>query len=247
MPCVIYLHGNSSCRLEALECVPYILPSNMTLMCFDFPGCGLSEGEYISLGWHERDDIEVLIDYLRKERNVTTVGLWGRSMGAVTSLLHGDRDPTIAGMVLDSPFSNLKNLVTELGTTHTKIPGFLISSVMGLVRSSIRSRADFDCYDLKPIEHVNECFIPALFATGLQDDFIKPHHTDELYKKYAGDKNIVKFDGDHNSGRPSYFQDSVAIFFMQTLQIETMLTDQNQMSEEERKEFVEAMEVRREK
>ena len=78
MPCVIYLHGNSSCRLEALECVPYILPSNMTLMCFDFPGCGMSEGEYISLGWHERDDIEVLIDHLRKERRVTTVGLWGR-------------------------------------------------------------------------------------------------------------------------------------------------------------------------
>lgn len=25
MPCVIYLHGNSSARLEAVECVPYIL------------------------------------------------------------------------------------------------------------------------------------------------------------------------------------------------------------------------------
>ncbi len=29
-------------------------------------------------------------------------------MGAVTALLHGDRDPSIAGMVLDSPFSELK-------------------------------------------------------------------------------------------------------------------------------------------
>ena len=24
-----------------------------------------------------------------------------------------------------------------------------------------------------------------------QDDFIKPHHTQELYEKYAGDKNII--------------------------------------------------------
>ena len=112
-------------------------------------------------------------------------------MGAVTALLHGDRDPSIAGIVLDSPFSNLKTLVTELGATHTKIPKILISTAMGLVRSSIRSRANFDCYDLKPIDHVKKCFIPALFATGKQDDFIKPHHTQELYEKYAGDKNII--------------------------------------------------------
>ena len=57
MPCVIYMHGNSSCRLEALELVDYFLTANITLFCFDFPGCGLSEGEFISLGWYERDDV----------------------------------------------------------------------------------------------------------------------------------------------------------------------------------------------
>ena len=108
LPCVIYLHGNSSSRLEALEAVPLLLPSHITVFCFDFAGCGLSEGEYISLGWYERDDLQMIVDYLRKERHVSTIGLWGRSMGAVTALLHGDRDPSIAGMVLDSPFSNMK-------------------------------------------------------------------------------------------------------------------------------------------
>lgn len=108
LPCVIYLHGNSSSRLEALDAVPYLLPSNITLFCFDFAGCGQSEGEYISLGWYERDDLAIIVEHLRKERRVSTIGLWGRSMGAVTSLLHGDRDPSIGGMVLDSPFSNMK-------------------------------------------------------------------------------------------------------------------------------------------
>jgi hypothetical protein len=50
MPCVIYCHGNSSSRLEAKELVSYLLPEHITLFCFDFPGCGKSEGEYISLG-----------------------------------------------------------------------------------------------------------------------------------------------------------------------------------------------------
>jgi len=217
----------------------------MTLCCLDFPGCGLSEGEYISLGWYERDDVELLIDYLRENRHATTIGLWGRSMGAVTALMHGDRDPSIAGMVLDSPFSDLKTLVMELGATHTKIPKFLISGAMGLVRSSIRSRAAFDVYDLRPINHVDKCFIPALFATGNDDDFIPPHHTDELHKKYAGDKNVIKFEGDHNSPRPRFFMDSVAIFFQTTLQVDAILTDRNKMTEEERKHFLERMEARR--
>jgi len=131
------MHGNSSCRLEAIDLVPFILRSKMTLFCFDFAGCGKSEGEFISLGWHERDDVNVIVNYLREHRKVNTVGLWGRSMGAATALLHGDRDPSIAGMVLDSAFSDLKVLVQELARTHTKVPSFLVSTAMSLIRGSV--------------------------------------------------------------------------------------------------------------
>ena len=42
-------------------------------------------------------------------------------MGAVTSLMHADRDPSIAGLVLDSPFSNLKVLSEDLAKQHTPL------------------------------------------------------------------------------------------------------------------------------
>jgi alpha-beta hydrolase superfamily lysophospholipase len=74
---------------------------------------------------------------LRKERRVSTIGLWGRSMGAVTALLHADRDPSIAGIVLDSPFSDMKILINELAKSYTKIPSFLVSGALKLVRSTI--------------------------------------------------------------------------------------------------------------
>jgi cephalosporin-C deacetylase-like acetyl esterase len=225
MPCVIYLHGNSSSRLEALEAVPYLLPSNITLFCFDFGGCGMSEGEYISLGWYEREDLALIIEYLRKYKRVSTIGLWGRSMGAVTSLLYGDRDPSIAGMVLDSPFCDMKQLVHELAKSYTKIPSFLISGALKLVRSTVKSKAKFDMLDLAPINHVANCYIPALFAVANSDDFIQPHHAQKLFDSYAGDKNIVRFEGDHNSPRPKFFLDSVTIFFYNTLQCENLLTE----------------------
>jgi pimeloyl-ACP methyl ester carboxylesterase len=107
IPCVIYLHGNCSSRLEAVDLVDFLLPKNMSLFCFDFAGCGQSEGEYISLGYHESEDLRVIMYHLRKYRGASAIALWGRSMGAVTALLYADKDPSIAALVLDSPFSSM--------------------------------------------------------------------------------------------------------------------------------------------
>lgn len=76
---------------------------------------------------------------------------------------------------------------------------------------------------------MGECFIPALFACATGDDFILPHHTQDLYEKYAGDKNIVRFEGDHNSPRPEFFFNSVVIFFHNTLQIESLCREDNKL------------------
>jgi len=223
MPCVVYMHGNSSCRLESLDCINYLLPLNITLFCFDFSGCGMSQGEYISLGWWEREDIAMIIDHLRAERRVSTIGLWGRSMGAVTALLHADRDHTIAGLVLDSPFSNLPKLANELAYQYMKIPNMFVNPILKMVASSIKSKADFDIYHLSPIDHVSKAFIPALFATAKDDDFVAPHHTKKLHDAYSGDKNLVEFEGDHNSTRPQFFYDSASFFLMDALQCTSVL------------------------
>lgn len=49
-PVIIYLHGNSSSRIEGLSLIEYLLPLGYSLFCFDFAGCGMSEGQYVSLG-----------------------------------------------------------------------------------------------------------------------------------------------------------------------------------------------------
>ena len=51
LPCVIYLHGNSSSRCEAVAEIKYLLPLNITVFAFDFSGCGKSQGEYCYYVW----------------------------------------------------------------------------------------------------------------------------------------------------------------------------------------------------
>ncbi|KAL8515413.1 hypothetical protein ACS0TY_014204 [Phlomoides rotata] len=186
LPCVIYCHGNSGCRTDASEAAVILLPSNITVFTLDFSGSGLSGGDHVTLGWNEKDDLRAVVDYLRSDGNVSLIGLWGRSMGAVTSLMYGAEDPSIAGMVLDSPFSDLVDLMMELVDTYkVRLPKFTVKFAIQYMRRAIQKKAKFDITELNTIK---------------------------------GDKNIIKFEGDHNSPRPQFYFDSISIFFNNVLQ-----------------------------
>ncbi|CAN6551508.1 unnamed protein product [Malus baccata var. baccata] len=219
LPCVIYCHGNSGCRADASEAAIILLPSNITVFTLDFSGSGISGGDHVTLGWNEKDDLKTVVDYLRADGNVSLIGLWGRSMGAVTSLLYGAEDPSIAGMVLDSPFSDLVDLMMELVDTYKiRLPKFTVKFAIQYMRRAIQKKAKFDIMNLNTIKVASSCFVPALFGHAIDDDFIQPHHSDRIFEAYMGDKNIIKFEGDHNSPRPQFYFDSINIFFHNVLQ-----------------------------
>lgn len=215
--------GNSSARLEGIPQLTTVLSLGATLLSFDFSGSGQSEGEYVSLGAFEKDDLKAVIEFLREEGLTSSIALWGRSMGAATSLLHGERDPSIAGMILDSAFSDLQTLAEEIVDKGRKtglfVPGFVVYIAIRFIRSSVMKVARFDIKTLSPIKHAHKCFIPALFVAGEGDQFVPPHHSKKIYEKYAGDKNLIVVDGDHNTTRPKFLYDSVSIFLTTVLQI----------------------------
>ena len=103
----------------------------MSLFSFDFGGAGRSDGEYLSLGHYEKDDLAAVVEHLRALGSVSTIALWGRSMGAVTALLHAKRDPSIGALIIDSPFASLRQLAHELVSQftegHVNIPKVTLS------------------------------------------------------------------------------------------------------------------------
>lgn len=219
LPCVIYCHGNSGCRADASEAAIILLPSNITVFTLDFSGSGLSGGEHVTLGWNEKDDLKAVVEFLRADGNVSMIGLWGRSMGAVTSLMYGAEDPSIAGMVLDSPFSDLVDLMMELVDTYKiRLPKFTVKFAIQYMRRAIQKKAKFDIMELNTIKVAKSSFVPVLLGHAVEDDFIQPHHSDHIFDAYVGDKNIIKFEGDHNSPRPQFYFDSINIFFHNVLQ-----------------------------
>jgi len=221
LPCVVYLHGNCSSRCEALDAVQVLLPRNIMVFCLDLSGSGMSEGEYISLGHYEERDVLVVLRHLRESSCVSTIGIWGRSMGAATCILRAAEDLTIAACVLDSPFSDLRIVAAELVSNQVVIvPRFLVNMALQMVRKEVQSRANFDITELLPIKGAPKAKSPALFAVAQDDDFVLPHHTLDLYEAWGGqERHFVKFDdGGHNGVRPQWFLDQAAEFLQQKLE-----------------------------
>ena len=210
-------------QLEVIPQLSYLISLGLAVFAFDFAGSGKSDGDYVSLGYYEREDLSCIVAHLRATNVVSTIALWGRSMGAATSLMFGDRDPSIACMILDSPFADLTQLCEEMvekaRDQGVVVPGIVVSLAIRMIQNSVKKQAGFNIKHISPVSHADKCFIPALFVAGEHDDFIKKHHSEELYAKYAGDKNLIIVEGDHNSPRPKFMFDSASIFLQTCLQI----------------------------
>lgn len=225
------LHGNSSCRLGGLEIVTHAIPAGFSVFALDFAGSGLSDGKYVSLGFHEQGDIAAVVEYLRATDETASICLWGRSMGAVAALLYAQSDPaSVNAMVLDSPFSSLPQLATELvDDGKLGVPKLAVRLVMRLIRRDIRNRAKFDMFKLKPIAKMSKCTIPAFFVVGSKDELVGPHHVTALYKQHNGPNQLFQFPGGHNSPRPSDFFVQATQFLrvmigLMPLELETMVS-----------------------
>ena len=148
------------------------------------------------------------------------VALWGRSMGAVSSVLYASRDAGIAALVLDSPFSQLTRVMADVAQRSVRIPRALCRLAIGIVARGVRSVAGFDVRAVDTVAAARACHMPVLHAHACDDGLIDLRHAHRLYTAYGGaDKRLVLFgDGaDHNSIRPTSFYAGAADFLVVAL------------------------------
>ena len=87
------------------------------------------------------------MDYLRVNKGIREFVIWGRSMGAVASLLYSinlaedskvsitakSQLQRIKGLVLDSPFSDFREVTKQIGLKRVKIPEFLLDFALNII------------------------------------------------------------------------------------------------------------------
>jgi dipeptidyl aminopeptidase/acylaminoacyl peptidase len=179
---IIMVHGAESNRADTsvgmLEIAAELVNHDYSILMFDMRAHGESDGERISIGYHERKDVLGAVDYA-EERGFQRIGILGFSMGGATSLLAAAEDDTIDCLVSDSAYADMAGIIKREFKERSSFPTFFLDPMLFMIK--IMYGVDFKA--VKPYEAVPEIAPrPILFIHGGEDDFVPIDHAYRLYE-----------------------------------------------------------------
>jgi alpha-beta hydrolase superfamily lysophospholipase len=128
--------------------------------------------------------------------------LWGRSMGAVASLMYTFKDPQyVEYLILDSPFSSIETMVRDVASSYIKLGEFLAMLVFKFICGSIKERIGYDLMELNPINYCSRMNTPIIFFVGKDDNLVLPERVKQMHDAYSGHKHLIVTNGSHESFR----------------------------------------------
>ena len=224
MPMVVYVHGisatRSSCGMTAIA--SDLNRRGFGALLFDLRGCGLSGGDRISGGWHERLDVLGACDYLRS-RGVEPgkIGLLGLSMGAAAVALAATSHAGIRAVVLDSPYARASDLLSRETVRRMRLPVWLAAALRPGAELMARLVFDIEVSALVPEKAVRRLDYPILVIHGGADDRIPPDHGRRVHRAAPADSALwLVDDTGHNEAsteHKSEYSEMVAAYFLERL------------------------------
>lgn len=199
--CVIYLHGNVGSQREGRTIVPWLVPNGVSVFCFDFTGSGNSEGQYITLGITETEDVLDVIEFLTTQMELTDFILWGRSMGAATAIMVGHKHERIKGIIVDSAYMTVHDLLISLAQ-QVGIPSFLCGVAIWWIKREVRKMSGLECDNIRPIDDAAVSTVPLLLGHSREDEVIPFEQATQIFEAYkGGTKTFIPMHGGHNDKR----------------------------------------------
>jgi hypothetical protein len=195
------------------------------LFCFDFAGCGQSEGEYISLGFHEAEDLKAVLDHVCALPSCERVALYGRSMGS-SAVMHyaakyEQEQPKLACLIFDGIFESLRAMMLSVAKKHSFVLGLAAPLGVPLMRRRIREKAGFSTDDVDPKTAAGKIkALPGLFLHAKEDELFDRHQMEAVMDQYGpAEKTVVDIEGNHNDFRAFDFWSSVEDFLVTHLKL----------------------------
>ena len=218
-PCVIFMHGNASSQNEGIFLIPNLCKYGIAVFLYDCAGCGDSGGDYVSLGYYESKDVSFLIQQLMITLNLGPFVIWGRSMGAISSIMADHSN--VKGIIADSTFSSLTDLCYSIAVDFG-VPKVFISPLIWWLKLSIKDIAGFDINNVIPIEYARQPRrAPLVLGHAIDDKFIPFTQGKQVVEAYSNkDKLFMEFDGGHNGNRPSKWYNACYNFIFRVLGID---------------------------
>jgi uncharacterized protein len=187
---IVMCHGqDGSMDGDTKQMVP-LHKAGYNVLMFDFRAHGRSEGDCVTMGMYEKEDLLGALDYLSEQKKVEKVGVIGFSMGAAVALITAALSERICAVVADSSFGRLKWTLTAWGVQHG-VPAPIAQQFAAwvLVIASIRTEGRIDQTDpVRWTVHIGPR--PILFIYGEEDCLVSMQAVDRMASLAAGPVEI---------------------------------------------------------
>ena len=155
-----------------------------------------SEGEYITFGVKESNDLNLWVNYIHKKYPKLKIILGGISLGASSSLMVNNK--YVNAIIADSGYNNAYDEVKYVLKHYFHLPAWLF---IGLINIYCIIGADFNLKKANTFDNLSKLKIPILFIHGYSDDFVLCQNSIDSYKYYKNKKDILIIkDANHGMG-----------------------------------------------
>jgi uncharacterized protein len=210
---VVIFHGYAANKAQLLPEARAFHDLGYACFLVDFRGSGDSDGDRTSIGYHEADDVESTVAYVRDHWPGERLILFGQSMGAASVLRALSRRALRPdAVVLECPFDRLLSTV-EARFAVMGLPPFPGARLMvfwgGLQHG-------FNGFAHNPVEYARRVMCPALLLHGTHDTRVSCQQIESIYQNLGGEKQLHYFEGagheSYAASRPEEWKECVARF-----------------------------------
>lgn len=190
---VVVMHGFAENRTQMLFESEALARAGYGVLLFDSRGHGESDGDLVTWGDREREDLRAAVDFLSARADVdpSRLGVLGFSMGGTTALLEALEDPRLKAVAAAGAYPSL---VADTRYSYGKWGPLSVQPVLWTMRLS---GVDVDAVD--PMAHL--CDLkgrPLLLINGDVDEYAPAFLQDALFQAACEPKEYWVVKGAHH-------------------------------------------------
>lgn len=168
------------------------------LLTYDQRAMDESEGQYITMGIKESEDLIMWLQSLLDQHPQAEIVTHGVSMGAATVLIASGQEDfpdAVKAVIADCSYSSVWGVFESELYQRFQLPDFPflhMAGIIGIPRAGINLFGE----EGDVAYHTSQSNTPTLFIHGTADDFVPYPMVDELYEAYTGDtKELYTVEG----------------------------------------------------
>lgn len=185
---IVMAHGYEENRLQdnvpALALTKSLLEENYHVVLFDFRNSGLSDKSLTTVGFHEKEDLISVVQYVEETYPEIPIGVLGFSMGATTALIAAEQEPLIEAIVADSPFSDMGDYLSANLSVWSELPDFPFTAI---IMNTLPFLTGIDIDQVSPRESIKNIQAPVMLIHGDGDAAIPYQNSEEIMSNSTGE------------------------------------------------------------